>query len=238
MPAKAKKLGAVRRNKEGAVGGYTVLIDSQMRLGVKVEREFTFDEVKNEPMLFGCNRFYAEALGGPLTLAFLESLPQEWIDAPDLVVDSRVHMLMPRWFPAIPGYHHDDVPRSREDGQPNYINPEYRSEHVMMLVNAEVCPTEFAIGAIDITLPKVGDVIYKVWHPLVEAALSFGALELRRVPDRTLAFFDDRTWHQATPAVSSGWRWFIRASRNTHREPVNELRRQVQVYLEHPMEGW
>lgn len=215
-----------------------MIINSQFTLGAKLERTFTPEEVKNEPMLFGCNAFYAMALGGALTKAFLESLPDDWHAAADLVVDSRVHMLMPGWFPAIPGYHHDDVPRSRSDGQPNYENPEYRSEHVMMLVNADVCPTAFAVGSLDFTAPPLGHTIYKEWHPDVESAVAAGILKLESIPDRTLAYFDDRTWHQATPAVGNGWRWFIRASRNTHRKPVNELRRQVQVYLENPMEGW
>jgi len=215
-----------------------VIVDSKFMLGATVDRPYSDEEVKNEPMLFGCDYFHAKALSGRLTLDFLNALPPDWIDAPNLVVDSRVHMLMPGWFPAIPGYHHDDVPRSRDDGQPNYVNPEYRSEHVMMLVNANVCPTSFAVGSIDVDIPAIGKTIYKEWHPLVEAAVSFGALTVESIPDRTLTFFDDRTWHQATPAISNGWRWFIRASRNTHRKPTNELRRQVQVYLENPMEGW
>jgi hypothetical protein len=215
-----------------------MIVDSKFSLGNHINRAFTDEEVKNEPMLFSCDLAHAEKFGGPLTWAFLLSLPQEWLKAADFVVDSRVHMLMPGWFPAIPGYHHDDVPRTREDGQPNYVNPEYRSEHVMMLVNAHVCPTAFAVGEIDISIPPIGQTIYKVWHPLVEAATEHGLLRLESIPDRTIAFFDDRTWHQATPAISNGWRWFIRASRNTHRKPVNELRRQVQVYLENPMEGW
>lgn len=215
-----------------------MIIDSRFTLGATLKRSFTDEQVKNEPMLFGCDWAHAQDFGSDLTWDFLGSLPRDWQFARDLVVDSRVHMLMPRWFPAIPGYHHDDVPRSREDGQPNYVNPEYRSEHVMMLVNSHVCPTAFAIGEIDVAIPKIGQTIYKEWHPLVEAAVSFGALRLESIPDKTLAFFDDRTWHQATPAVASGWRFFIRASRNTHRKPANELRRQVQVYMESPMEGW
>lgn len=215
-----------------------MIIDSKFTLGQKVAKEFTTDEIKTEPMLFSCDRFHAKALGGLLTLAFLEALPEYWINAPDLVVDSRVHMLMPGWFPAIPGYHHDDVPRSREDGQPNYVNPEYRSEHVMMLVNAHVCPTAFAVGSLDFTVPPAGRTIYKEWHTEVDFYVRVGMLQLESVTDKTLCYFDDRTWHQATPAVANGWRFFIRASRNKHRKPVNELRRQVQVYLQNPMEGW
>jgi ribosomal protein L4 len=41
-----------------------------------------------------------------------------------------------------------------------------------------------------------------------------------------------------TRAVKNGWRLFIRASWNTDRKPTNEFRRQVQVYMENPMEGW
>lgn len=118
-----------------------MLIDSRFTLGEQLQEFFTLEQIKNEPMLFSCDCIHARRLGGPITHAFLDSLPTDWLLADDFVVDSRVHMLMPGWFPAIPGYHHDDVPRSREDGQPDYIAPAYRSEHVMMLVNAEVCPT-------------------------------------------------------------------------------------------------
>jgi hypothetical protein len=216
----------------------TIRVDSEVTLGGKLHRSFSEAEVKNEPMLFNCDREHASRLGGPLTRAFLEFLPESWLHAHDFVVDSRVHMLMPGWFPAIPGYHHDDVPRSTVDGQPNYLAPEYRSQHVMMLVNAAVCPTEFAVGSMDFELPEIGELVYKRWHPQVEIAVAQGRLHLERVPDRTLAYFNDRTWHQATPAVSNGWRWFVRASRSTGRKPTNELRRQVQVYLANPMEGW
>jgi hypothetical protein len=59
-----------------------------------------------------------------------------------------------------------------------------------------------------------------------------------KTPSDTVVFFDDRTWHQGTRAVKNGWRLFIRASWNTNRKATNEFRRQVQVYMENPMEGW
>lgn len=81
-------------------------------------------------------------------------------------------------------------------------------------------------------------VIYKQWHPEVERKISEGALEKYSVPDRQIIFFNDRSWHQGTMAVKSGWRWFGRISWGSGRVPTNEIRRQVQVYLEYPMEGW
>jgi hypothetical protein len=202
--------------------------------------DFDQEVVKNEPMFFSCDGDYAYKHGGPITREFLELLYlDDHITVPDnIIFDSRVHMLMKGWFPCIPGFHHDDVPRSSSDGQPNYDNAEYRSRHCMALVNGNIAPTEFATGTFIMPGVPEGETIYKVWHPEVEEQLDNGIG--RRVPavSNQLLFFDDRTFHQGTRAVDNGWRWFGRASWDTDRKPVNEIRRQVQVYLEHPMEGW
>ncbi len=91
-----------------------------------------FDQaaVKNEPMLFNCDFRTAYEIGGPITRAFLDAIE---CDGYGGIIDTRVHMLMPVWFPCIPGWHHDDVPRSRPDGQPNYESPEHHTRHVMGL---------------------------------------------------------------------------------------------------------
>lgn len=197
------------------------------------------NEIKNEPMLFSCNVRSAYDLGGILTRHFLNRLPIDWLLAPDLIIDSRVHMLMKGWYPCIPGFHHDDVPRTTPTGQPDYITPAYKAEHVMMIIG-DCCPTEFALGKSN--FPSValmaGEKYYKVWHPIVVGQIKTGVLKsYLAVPD-TLIYFNWQTWHQGTPATKDGWRWFIRATRNTYRKPTNELRKQVQVYLENPMEGW
>lgn len=200
---------------------------------------FPEKEVKDEVMLFSSDLNFARKVGGPLTHSFLDTLPKDWVDAPDLIIDSRVHMLMAGWFPCIPGFHHDDVPRSRSgDNQPNYYDPEYRSEHILALVNGDICPTEFALGTAEFPDVELDQTYYKVWHPIVEEKIKSGELISFSAPSNRLIFFDDRSWHQGVRACQNGWRWFVRASRNTHRKPFNEIRRQVQVYLEFPMEGW
>jgi hypothetical protein len=217
-----------------------ITIASSFCLGNQVVQPFSDEMVKNEPMLWRTTVANAKnSLGGPLTKAFIEALPDEWRADPNrTIIDSRSHMLMKGWYPAIPGFHHDDVVRSLSTGQPNYVNPAYRPDHVMMLVNADVCPTEFAVGTMDFEIPPPEAKTYQVWHPLVTEAVKDGRLKSVSTPDRTLIFFDDRTWHQAIPAQKRGWRWFIRATRNTQLLPRNEVRKQVQVYLENPMEGW
>ncbi len=211
---------------------------SEIQLGSFLP-DFTQEQIKNEIMLFNCDLFTATQLAGPITSVFLNTLPNDWKEAPDLVIDSRVHMLMKDFFfPCIPGWHHDDVPRSSSNGQPNYHNPEYRSQHVMALANGEICPTQFALGEANFPEINSGQVYYKIWHPIVESKIQNGELELFSAPSNRLIFFDDRSWHQGIKAIGNGWRWFVRASRNTNRKPTNEIRRQVQVYLENPMDGW
>lgn len=202
--------------------------------------------IKNEPMLFNCDVGGARHNGGTITKEFLAILPAGWHDAP-LVIDSRVHMLMPGWFPCIPGYHHDDVPRTRQDGQPNYGPGQVRSEHIMALVGGDICPTEFAIGTAEFVEPAIGRTIYADWHSDVDMLCKNGVLEHHKAPSNMLIQFDDRTWHQGSAAVASGWRFFIRASRyftsdgqpvERHGTRTNEVRKQVQVYMGSPFDGW
>jgi len=209
---------------------------------------FTADakDIKNEPMFFNSSFEYARANGGPITKSFLEALPIGW--QKDVVFDSRCHMLMPGWYPAIPGWHHDDVPRGAippgqhflTAGQPDYETPRYYSEHIMGLVNAEVCPTQFASGVCTMNAVPEGELIYRQWNTEIENYIASGVLKLSEAKSNTLYFFDWQSFHTGRKAVSNGWRWFGRISRNTERTKTctNEIRKQVQVYLEFPMEGW
>lgn len=101
-----------------------------------------------------------------------------------------------------------------------------------------MAPTEFALGKAEFPEIKEGEKYYKVWHPIVEEKLQNGELTKFAAPSSRLIYFNCHTWHQGVEAKKAGWRWFIRCSRNTGRKPTNEVRRQVQVYLKAPMEGW
>lgn len=205
------------------------------------------EDIKNELMFFNSSLEYAYENGGLITKSFIDNLPTEWKES-KTVFDSRVHMLMPGWYPAIPGYHHDDVPRPEipvgqhfvTAGQPDYDNPRYNSEHILGLVNADICPTEFALGNCVMSKVEDGELIYRKWHLEVLELLKLGKLDLVKAKDRTLIYMDCNTFHQGNMSVSNGWRWFGRVSRNTDRvnNVTNEIRRNAQVYLEFPMQGW
>jgi hypothetical protein len=223
------------------------VFNSQIREVGSFATHVSNEQIKLEPMFFNCDLDYAYSNGGLITKAFIDTLPAYWF-LEDCVFDSRVHMLMPGWYPAIPGFHHDDVPRPDipvgqhfiTAGQPDYDNPRYYSEHILGLVNADVCPTEFALGTAEFSRIPDGELIYRKWHEEVLNHLEAGRMERYTAKDRTLIEMDWQTFHQGTAAVSNGWRWFGRVSRHTNRvkKVTNEMRQQVQVYLEFPMEGW
>lgn len=199
---------------------------------------FSNEIIKNELMFFNSNLDFSYKNGGDITKSFIDALPDDWKNC-NPVLDSRVHMLMKGWYPCIPGYHHDDVPRSPITNQPDYDNPTYYSEHLMGLVNGDICPTVFALG--NHQLPKIdNDIIYKRWHSIVEGQIEVDILKKYECPSGKLIQFDWQSMHTGQRAIKDGWRWFVRLSRNTERQNniSNELRRQVQVYLEFPMEGW
>lgn len=215
------------------------LFNSQIQLGPVCDiPPLSNDVVKNEPMFFSCDREYVQKHAGPITQYFIDNLSEEFKNSPDLIIDSRVHMLMPNFWPCIPGWHHDDVPRNTQNGQPNYHNPEYRAKHCMMLVNGDVAPTEFALGESLFLDVEPGEKYYKVWHEDVNNKLASGGLKSFSAPSNQLIYFDCDTWHRGTKAVKFGWRWFIRATINTHRKVLNETRSQVQVYVNMEQEGW
>ncbi|QOI66611.1 hypothetical protein [Erwinia phage FBB1] len=220
--------------------------NSQFKNVGQFATEVKNDQIKDEPMFFNCDLEFAFEKGGPITRSFIDNLPYDWWE--DVVFDSRVHMLMPGWYPAIPGFHHDDVPRPDipvgqhfiTAGQPDYDNPRYRSEHILGLVNASVCPTHFAVGEAEFNAVPDGELIYRQWHKEVLEHLAKGTLKQVEAEDRKLVKFDCDTWHTGSQAVKNGWRWFGRVSRNTDRvkKISNEIRVNAQVYLEFPMEGW
>ncbi len=212
-----------------------MIFDSKFTVRGDFDSNFTQDQIKNEPMFFNSNVDFAYDNGGALTREFIDKLPVDWLVS-NPVIDSRVHMLMPGWYPCIPGWHHDDVPRSTPTGQPNYVNPEYRSEHLMGLVNGDICPTLFIKGKIEVSEPDENKIIYEEWSKQIEGGTGLV------VPAKSGVYiqFDCDTFHTGDAARGSGWRWFIRLSRNTDRQKniTNEIRRQVQVYMTNPNKGW
>lgn len=226
--------------------------DSGFKLGAHFECANDNDTVKNEPMFFNADLGFAYLHGGPITRAFIDALPKDWREG-DVVFDSRQHMLMPGSYPAIPGYHHDDVYRrvnplapefdkagNKMAAQPDYDNLEYEAEHILGLVNARVAPTAFAVGKCTMPAVALDENIYGVWNDEVERLIEAGDLKVAEAPDRQLVHFNWEDFHTAQPAKEFGFRWFARVSRNTTRTQniTNEIRANAMVYMPFPKAGW
>lgn len=197
--------------------------------------------VKSEPMFFSANLTFAYEHGGAITRAFIDALPRDHQVDPTAYVDSRVHMLMPGWFPCIPGWHHDDVPRNTPDGQPNYVDPPYRTRHIAALVNALIAPPQFLEGEVEVPAPVPGSAIYKQWDDAISRTLNFidrPGFFVKKARDLTLIEFDCDTFHRGSPATANGWRWFGRVSVGRERRMSSEIRQQVQVYMPTINAGW
>lgn len=217
-----------------------MLFKSKIDIRGDFRKEWPEETVKNEPMFFNSTLEFAYRNGGEITKEFIDNLPFDWRYC-NAVLDSRVHMLMKNWYPCIPGWHHDDVPRTTFTGQPNYENPEYHSEHLCGLVNGDICPTKYLLGDIELSEPNIETLQYNVWHNELESKMKIDDTILRYSAESGKYIqFDCDTFHSGDKAVGNGWRWFIRLSRQTDRQQrvTNEIRRQVQTYLEFPMEGW
>lgn len=209
-----------------------MLINSQISYGTLLSNADT-NRIKNEPMLHRATRDFAFKNGGQLTKQFLNSL--QWEE--DILIDSRVHMLMPGMFPCIPGWHHDDVPRERSDKQPEYINPSYKAEHCLAIWGG-CSRTEFAVGTHEFYPAPTGRKIYKEANYLVEDLCDTGILKRIEIPDNQLVFFDWMSWHRGMEATERGFRFFIRATRYSKLSARNEVRINSNVYMPIPEEGW
>ena len=207
---------------------------------------FHSNQIKNELMFFGCNIEFIRAreAQAPITNALIDEVLKQMafeyygkIGLPTdyIVVDTRVTMLMPGQYPSIPGWHCDDVPRTQ--GQPDFSKP-LNCQHYMCLVSANrdgiiKCPssTEFITSTHEFEINPL-----KVWQSLHEQA-ELVEKKTRFVKEREIVKFNQLAIHRASPAVSGGWRLFFRLSL-TDRPPTNEVRNQVQIYVDPNQAGW
>jgi hypothetical protein len=153
-------------------------------------------------------------------------------------IDSRVHMLMPGWYPCIPGWHCDDF--YRPEGQPA-LDSLLPIKHYCVVLGAHVSTTEFLWQPVELPTPvEIYDAcgsnhpLYGHYNEMIEER----QFKTRRLSSGEVLRFSGLDFHRGLPAESSGWRAFIRVTVSNHREPKNEIRHQTQVYLTEPFKGW
>lgn len=199
-------------------------------------------DIAKEPGLYNCSYEAAMRLGGPITRSFLQAAATRWQHRVDvgahLYFDSRTHMLMPGMYPAIPGWHLDDVPRNG-DGQPSFDVAGWdAADHLIGVVGADVSATEYMreYREIEVLRESKEQNVYAA----MDATMKFCGPETGYIEDRHILAFTASCPHRAQPAEKRGWRWFGRLTYNPNRtnKPTNEVRTQSQVYLLSEGLGW
>lgn len=199
------------------------------------EARWSQEEIANETMLFGADTDFALRHGGPITQHVLSLIDLDVLHlAPEpgyVVIDSRVHMLMPGQYPAIPGWHCDGIERANYVAQPDMTKLDNGRIHFTYHTSAGPHGFERPVSSTCfLTYPCTLEVNpERVWASVSEELSRLPVLGVGNSQDGQLMRFNSMTLHRASPAEARGWRYWFRASQY-HTPPKNQIRKQVQVY--------
>lgn len=221
---------------------------SPLVLGGRIEAP-SQELVSNTLALWNVSAEDAMRYGGDLTRSALAACPIA-NDRRYVVVDTKVHMLKPGMWPAIPGWHTDGVPRgnswSPADGVPN-IHLQDRAEgegqrapRYHLLVTGEGCLTEFVVERnFVVPVPECpSETLYSDMTHFVNATRP----QTFVAPSCRVLTWDWWDIHRGVAAKSSEWRFLIRVTETDHLAPQTDPRRfirtQHNVYVPSEAFGW
>lgn len=182
-------------------------------------------------MLFGCDLKTSLNKGGIITKEFIKNLPDRFLHDPNLIIDTKVTMLMKGMLPCIGGWHLDNI--KRVNGQPDFINSG-NAEHIIMIMG-DCSRTEFIKDTIYVTIPDKSKIAFREMANEID---TFASPITHFANSGEMYHINNQSWHRGTPATENGWRYFIRASINHDRKFENQKRHQVQVYLDNQNNSW
>ena len=191
------------------------------------------NNIEEETMLFNSSVDFAYKNGGDLTRLVIDKLPKLDIKTGyNLIIDTKTTMLMPGMFPCIGGWHGDEVPRTKENPQPNLNLCDENVIHYICLIPSvkSISNTEFLSESVEIEYNE-----QEVWKTVNQNVLKLNPKKFS-IQDGYIYSFDQKSLHRGVAANNKGWRFFFRAS-VLKKEPLNKIRKQVQVYLD-PNQSW
>lgn len=205
--------------------------------------------VKNTLALWNCSVEDAVKYGGDLTRAAVGAMDIRG-DRKYTVVDTKIHMLMPGFYPAIPGWHTDGVPRDAErnpahKGDPDILAQEdlsIRPHRFHLLVTGNGCLTEFMHDPLTLDVPdRPSTALYKTVTEQVDAHVKAAPLSAIPCNSCQVTTWDWWNLHRGVAATKHEWRFLIRVTETDYFAPQTDLRKiirtQQQVYA--PVEfGW
>jgi len=209
---------------------------------LKAIEQPSVDVLTSTPALWNASLDDAIKYGGELTRAALGAMNLRH-DRKYIVVDTKVHMLMPGMCPAIPNWHTDGVPRGsalrpEAKASPNIFAQEQMTDsRFHLLVTGTGCLTEFINRKnLELDVPAEPDTaLYGMVNKQVREKVAAGDLEVISVPTCTPVEFDWYHIHRGIEATQHEWRYLIRVTETDHMPPQTDLRKiirtQQQVYV-------
>jgi hypothetical protein len=215
-----------------------------LKYGKSIEQPST-EIIKNTPQLWNASLEDALKYGGELTKAAIGAMDLKF-DRKYIIVDTKIHMLMPGFYPAIPSWHTDGVPRGEElrpdvKGAPDIHAQEWMTpSRFHLLVTGEGCLTDFVTTPIELNVPDEPNTeLYKMIHDQIEERKN--DLEITTIPTCTVVEWDWWNIHRGVKAQKHEWRYLIRVTETDHMQPQTDLRQifrtQIQVYVPESF-GW
>jgi len=199
------------------------------------------ETIMEEPMLYSASLEFARKNGGKLTNRVLDDIDSYLTKDISYhankgyhpVIDTKVTMLKKGWYPSIPGYHCDNVPRGSRFNQPDMSELYNKVFHYVSSISSdnELCPTKFVDEIVDVDIIKS-----QVWKSVDKALNEDKELLTLDLKSGQIARFSRETLHTCSPAHKDGWRFFFRLSFMAT-PAKNEIRNQVQIYTD-INQGW
>lgn len=196
--------------------------------------------IKATPGLWHADLDDAYRYGGEVTRHVLAHVALHG-DRQYVVVDAKVHMLLPGFMPAIPGWHTDGVPRwdgnrwQPEIGDPSiFVQDDWEGSapRYHLYVSGSGCLTRFMAEETELDIPDdVGPALYS------NISAQIGEQPAQRVatyPGRVIEW-DWWNLHTAQKAARREWRYLCRVTETDNLAPETDLRQvirtQEQVYV-------
>lgn len=204
--------------------------------------------VKNTLGLWNASIDMALKYGGELTRAAIGAMNIRG-DRKYIIVDTKIHMLMPDMCPAIPSWHTDGVPRGKglnpgAKEEPNIFSQEdMRPPRFHLLVTGGGCLTEFLNEPIVLQVPdEPSTKLYQeVDKQVSQHVKDTNGRTVLTIPSCQVVEFDWWDIHRGVWATKHEWRFLIRVTETDYLAPQTDLskviRTQQQVYVRSHF-GW